>query len=53
MSDALKMLPHLVEKRVELALNALKKIYPKVDIAGANHRRSDHCIVEADPHFLA
>ncbi|MGH8438082.1 MAG: flavin monoamine oxidase family protein, partial [Pseudomonas sp.] len=34
MSDALKMLPHPVEKRVKLALDALKKIYPKVDIAG-------------------
>ena len=28
MGDALKMLPHNSEKRVELALSALKKIYP-------------------------
>ena len=33
MSDALKMLPQPVEKRVKLALDALQKIYPKVDIA--------------------
>src|SRR6185312_2843352 len=33
MSDALKMLPHTVEHRVRLALSALKKIYPDVDIA--------------------
>jgi monoamine oxidase len=52
MSDALKMLPHPVEKRVKLALDALKKIYPTVDIAG--HIIGDPITVswEADPHFL-
>ncbi|WP_407313011.1 flavin monoamine oxidase family protein [Pseudomonas sp. nanlin1] len=52
MSDALKMLPHPVEKRVKLALDALKKIYPKVDIAG--HIIGDPITIswEADPHFL-
>ncbi|MBR7513681.1 amine oxidase, partial [Mycobacterium tuberculosis] len=33
MSDALKVLPHPVDRRVELALAALKKIYPDLDIA--------------------
>jgi tryptophan 2-monooxygenase len=32
MADALKMLPQPVERRVELALSALAKIYPDVDI---------------------
>lgn len=52
MSDALKMLPYPVEKRVKLSLEALKKIYPKVDIAG--HIIGDPITVswEADPHFL-
>jgi monoamine oxidase len=52
MSDALKMLPHPVEKRVKLSLDALKKIYPKVDIAG--HIIGDPITVswEADPYFL-
>jgi monoamine oxidase len=52
MSDALKMLPHPVEKRVKLALDALKKIYPTVDIAG--HIIGDPITVswEADPHVL-
>ncbi|CAG8869902.1 Tryptophan 2-monooxygenase [Pseudomonas fluorescens] len=52
MSDALKMLPHPVEKRVKLALDALKKIYPKLDIAG--HIIGDPITVswEADPYFL-
>jgi lysine 2-monooxygenase len=52
MSDALKMLPQPVEKRVKLALDALKKIYPKVDIA--SHIIGDPITVswEADPHFL-
>jgi hypothetical protein len=41
-----------VEKRVQLALDALKKIYPKTDIAG--HIIGDPITVswEADPHFL-
>jgi monoamine oxidase len=52
MGDALKMLPHPIEKRVRLALDALKKIYPKVDIA--SHIIGDPICVswEADPHFL-
>ena len=32
MGDAMKMLPLPVEKRVRLALDALKKIYPTLDI---------------------
>jgi len=52
MGDALKMLPQPVEKRVQLALDALKKIYPDVDIA--SHVIGDPICVswEADPHFL-
>ncbi len=52
MGDALKMLPQPVDKRVKLALDALKKIYPKVDIA--SHIIGDPICVswEADPHFL-
>ncbi|MCL5776016.1 FAD-dependent oxidoreductase [Limibaculum sp. FT325] len=52
MSDALKMLPLPVERRVELALSALEKIYPGVDIRG--HIVGDPITVswEADPHFL-
>lgn len=52
MGDALKMLPHNTEKRVQLALQALRKIYPDVDIA--SHIVGDPISVswEADPHFL-
>lgn len=52
MGDALKMLPHSPEKRVQLALAALRKIYPGVDIA--RHIIGDPIIVswEADPCFL-
>ena len=52
MSDALKMLPEPVDRRVRLALNALHKIYPDVDIA--SHIISDPITVswEADRHFL-
>jgi tryptophan 2-monooxygenase len=52
MGDALKMLPHPTEKRVQLALSALRQIYPDVDIA--RHIRGDPISVswEADPHFL-
>jgi monoamine oxidase len=52
MGDALKMLPHGTEKRVELALSALQKIYPDVDIR--SHIIGDPISVswEADPHFL-
>ncbi len=52
MGDALKMLPHGTEKRVQLAISALKKIYPDVDIT--SHIIGDPVSVswEADPHFL-
>ncbi|MEO0428459.1 MAG: NAD(P)/FAD-dependent oxidoreductase [Pseudomonadota bacterium] len=52
MTDALKMLPLPVEKRVALALDALGKVYPDVDIAG--HIVGDPITVswEADPNFL-
>lgn len=52
MSDALKMLPHPVEKRVKLALDSLKKIYPKVDIASRIIGDPITVSWEADPHFL-
>jgi tryptophan 2-monooxygenase len=52
MSDALKMLPEPVDRRVRLSLNALAKIYPDVDIA--SHIIGDPITVswEADRHFL-
>ena len=52
MSDALKMLPLPVEQRVRLALSALAKIYPGLDIA--SHIVGDPITVswEADPNFL-
>ncbi len=52
MSDALKMLPLPVDKRVRLALQALGKIYPDVDIA--SHIIGDPITVswEDDPNFL-
>lgn len=52
MSDALKMLPHPPHKRVQLALDALRKIYPEVDIA--SHIVGDPITIswEADPYFL-
>jgi monoamine oxidase len=52
MSDALKMLPEPVDRRVRLALGALRKIYPDVDIA--SHIIGDPITVswEADRHFL-
>jgi len=52
MSDAMKMLPHTVEHRVRLALSALKKIYPDVDIA--SHIIGDPITVswEADKYSL-
>ena len=52
MSDAMKMLPLPVEKRVRLALDALKKIYPKLDIE--KHIIGDPITVswEADPNFM-
>lgn len=52
MADALKMLPLPIERRVELCLAALAKIYPDVDIA--SHIRGDPVTVswESDPNFL-
>ena len=52
MGDALKMLPQTPQRRVQLALNALNKVYPGVDIA--RHIIGDPVTVswEADPHFL-
>ncbi len=52
MSDALKMLPEPVDRRVRLSLNALSKIYPDLDIA--YHIIGDPITVswEADRHFL-
>ncbi|MDH3389951.1 MAG: FAD-dependent oxidoreductase, partial [Gammaproteobacteria bacterium] len=52
MSDALKMLPLPVEKRVRLALDALQKIYPDLDIR--RHIIGDPITVswEDDPNFL-
>ncbi|MGI9417940.1 MAG: flavin monoamine oxidase family protein [Geminicoccaceae bacterium] len=52
MSDALKMLPLPVEKRVQLALDALASIYPKVDLK--RHIIGDPITVswEDDPNFL-
>jgi tryptophan 2-monooxygenase len=52
MSDAMKMLPEPVDRRVRLSLDALRKIYPDVDIAA--HIVGDPITVswEADRHFL-
>ena len=52
MSDALKMLPLPVEKRVDLALAALARIYP--DVAIRDHIIGDPITVswESDPNFL-
>ncbi|MHC5654871.1 flavin monoamine oxidase family protein [Stappia sp.] len=52
MTDALKVLPLPAEKRVELALSALRQIYPGVDIA--SHIRGNPICVswEADENFL-
>ncbi|MEM8951106.1 MAG: FAD-dependent oxidoreductase [Pseudomonadota bacterium] len=52
MSDALKMLPLPVEKRVQLALDALQQIYPRVDLK--RHIIGDPITVswEDDPNFL-
>jgi len=52
MSDALKMLPLPVDKRVQLALDTLGKIYPTVDLR--QHIIGDPITVswEDDPNFL-
>lgn len=52
MADALKMLPLPVEKRVELCLDALAKIYPDVDIRSHIIGRPQTISWEADPDFL-
>ncbi|AJE46871.1 flavin monoamine oxidase family protein [Celeribacter indicus] len=52
MTDALKILPLADEKRVDLALKALRRIYPDVDIA-AHIRGAPKCVSwEADENFL-
>lgn len=52
MSDALKVLPLSAERRVELALQALQKIYPDVDLA--SHLLGSPITIswEKDPNFL-
>lgn len=52
MSDAMKMLPLPVDKRVKLSLDALKRIYPTLDIE--SHIIGDPITVswESDPNFL-
>ncbi len=52
MTDALKVLPLPPERRVELALAALDRIYPGVDIR--SHLRGNPVVVswEADENFL-
>ena len=52
MSDAMKMLPLPVDKRVRLALDALKRIYPTLDLE--SHIIGDPITVswESDPNFL-
>ena len=52
MSDAMKMLPLSVDTRVKLALDALKRVYPTLDIE--SHIIGDPITVswETDPNFL-
>jgi monoamine oxidase len=52
MSDALKMLPYDVDRRVQLCLDALGKVYPGLDIA--SHIVGDPVTIswEDDPDFL-
>lgn len=52
MSDALKMLPHSAQRRADLALQALDRIYPEVDVR--QHIIGEPITVswEADPYFL-
>ena len=52
MADALKMLPLPIERRVELALAALKKIYPDVDIKSHIIGKPITISWEADKNFL-
>ena len=52
MSDALKMLPLPVERRVQLGLSALKKIYPHLDLKSRIIGNPITVSWEADPNFL-
>ncbi|MBQ0804625.1 MAG: FAD-dependent oxidoreductase [Sulfitobacter sp.] len=52
MTDALKMLPLPIEKRVSLALSTLAKIYPDVDIASHILGEPITMSWEDDPNFL-
>jgi len=52
MADALKMLPLPAEERAKLALDALAKIYPKVDIRSHIIGHPITISWEADPDFL-
>ncbi len=52
MTDALKVLPLPVERRVELALSALGQIYPGVDIRGHIVGEPVTISWEAEPNFL-
>lgn len=52
MSDSLKVLPHSADRRVELALNALAKIYPGLDIRSHIVGAPVTVSWEDDPHFL-
>lgn len=52
MTDALKMLPLDTHRRVELALDALGKIYPSVDIKSHIIGKPISISWEADPNFL-
>jgi tryptophan 2-monooxygenase len=52
MSDALKMLPFPVERRVELALAALEKVYPRLDLRARIIGDPITVSWESDPNFL-
>ena len=52
MADALKMLPLSIDRRVELALAALAKIYPDVDIRSHIIGKPITISWEADENFL-
>jgi len=52
MADALKMLPLSTNRRAELALNALEKIYPDVDIRSHIVGQPISVSWEADKNFL-
>ena len=52
MADALKMLPLPIERRVELSLKALQKIYPQVDIRQHIIGKPQTISWEADANFL-